>query len=160
MVRPALRLALVVVAAALLASGVAALRSGPSSEAGECIDSRTPQDPFGCDRWVLTAAEGETPYTAWVEDARVRLRSESVGGAPTLVVGTGCLVVSAAYRIDDGVLVPGDEVTGSDSCSDTPSPEAIRLRALLSGPMTIGGTPDDVLLDGTGGAVVFSRIPD
>ncbi|MWV73211.1 hypothetical protein [Rathayibacter rathayi] len=55
MVRPALRLALGGVAVTLVASGVAALRSGPSSEAGECIDSQTPQNPFGCDRWVLTA---------------------------------------------------------------------------------------------------------
>jgi hypothetical protein len=159
MVRPALRLALGVVVVTLAASGAAALRTGPSSSAEECIDSRSAQDPFGCDRWVLTAATGETPYTAWVEDARVRLRSERVGGAPTLVVGTDCLVVRVSYRIDGTTLVPGDEVTASDTCSDVPSPAAIRLRALLSGPVAVGGSPDDVVLDGTGGAVVFSRIP-
>lgn len=61
--------------------------------------------------------------------------------------------------VDGGVVVPGGEVTGSDTCSGSPSPEGIRLRALLSGPMTIGGNADDVLPDGTGGAVVFSRLP-
>lgn len=159
MVRPALRLALGVVAVTLVASGAAALRTGPSSQAGECIESHTLADPFGCDRWVLTAASGETPYTAWVEDARVRLRSERVGGAPTLVVGTDCLVVRATYQIDGKTLAPSAEVTGFDSCSDAPSPAAIRLRALLSGPMSVGGTADDILLEGTGGALVFSRIP-
>ncbi|KZX22213.1 hypothetical protein [Rathayibacter tanaceti] len=159
MVRPALLLAFGVVAVTLVASGVAALRSTPAPLSDDCVDLRTAQDPFGCDGWVLTAAEGETPYSAWVEDARVRLRSERVAGEPTLVVGTDCLVLRASYRIEGTVLVPSDEVTGSDTCSDTPSPAGIRLRALLSAPITLGGTPDDVVLDGTRGAVVFSRIP-
>lgn len=159
MVRPALRLALIVVAASLAAAGVASLRPASAAGIDGCTDRPTSADPFGCDRWVLTAASGEGPYSAWVEDARVRLRTERVDGYETVVVGTECSSVTAPFTIDGALLVPEEQPAWWDECEDRPGPAEIRLLALLSAPVVVGGTPEDIVLEGTGGSLVFSRIP-
>lgn len=156
--RPALRIALGVVALSLVGAGVSAARPGPVSGSDGC-DGRTSADPFGCASWVLTAASGEGPYSAWVEDARVRLRSDRVDGAPSLIVGTDCLVITVPYTIERQVLVPQGEVVSRDVCDGSDRLAAVRLEQLLSAPSLLGGTPEDVVLDGRGGAVTFSRIP-
>jgi len=160
MVRPVLRLALTVVVATLAAAGVASLRPAAAAGIDGCTDRRTAADPFGCDRWVLTAASGEGPYSAWVEDARVRLRTERVDGYETLVIGTECSSVVAPFTIDAGVLAPEEPPVWTDGCGEQPGPAENRLLALLSAPVDIGGTSEDVVLDGVGGSLVFSRIPD
>jgi len=158
MSRPALQVALGVVALSLIGAGVSAARPGPVLGEDGC-DGRSVGDPFGCASWVLTAASGEGPYSAWVEDARVRLRSDRVDGAPSLIVGTDCLVITVPYTIERGVLVPDGEVVSRDVCDGSDRPAAVRLEQLLSAPSLIGGTPEDVVLDGRGGTVTFSRIP-
>ena len=94
----------------LAAAGVASLRPAAAVRIDGCTDRRTAADPFGCDRWVLTAASGEGPYSAWVEDARVRLRTERVDGYETLVIGTECSSVRSVgppvndrYRSKPGI---------------------------------------------------------